>query len=424
MSLRPERQFDRSVWLRLGLLVLVITAAFWFASQALDIVRTSGFTDFDILFHSAQRLAAGHSPYLRGLLNAPFGGYYKFPPLVDQLLAPLTQFDWLPLARAYAVAGLMFYLAAFLLLARIQKFDWLSVPMLLLALAFLVFQPALDTLNGPQHEFLILLLFSIAYWGLLRAPRGEWAAGVALAIPILIKLYPILIVPYFLLRRAWRALAALFATLVGLTLLSGEIGGWDLQRQFWFVILPSLSGATAWLENQSFFAFFARLFVNGATADPIRVTVVPLATWLSYGAILVSLSVSAAALWRDSRPQFAFAIGVPLVLLIGPNSWIHYETLLLLPLAILLGEFWNGGASRAQWLLLAVATALCAFGNEETVRSTTLGLVQSYKFLGVLLFWLLALRWAWAHAPDGFPVPQFITRARLRRAGVNENVRA
>jgi hypothetical protein len=414
LSLVAWRESPRVV--RAALILAVVLAGFWFAAQALDIIRNSGFTDFDILFHSAQRLAAGHSPYLRGLENAPFGGYYKFPPLVDQLLAPLTGLDWHTLAQVYAVVGLGFYLAAFVLLTRIEGFAFLSVPFLLLALAFLVFQPSLDTLNGPQHEFLILLLFALAYWGMQHPPHGEWVAGVSLAIPILIKLYPILIVPYFLLRGAWRALLALALTLGALTGVSVWLGGWDLQRQFWFVILPRLSGATAWLENQSYFAFLARLWVDGAAADPVRATVLPIATWLSYLAIVLSLGVTLAVLLRDSRPRFAFAGGVPLALLIGPNSWIHYETLLLLPLALLLSEFRRSGATRAWWLALLVAFCLVAFGNEETVRYTTLGLVQSYKFYGVLLFWLLAVGWAWTHATAQEAVPSLAWRFRLRRS--------
>jgi hypothetical protein len=383
---------------RFALSIGVLFAAIWFGVQALDIIRSSGFTDFDILFHSAQRLAQGHSPYLRGLFDAPFGGYYKFPPLVDQLLAPLTGLEWVTLARIYAVIGLGLYLAAFLLLARLERFPFLSVPYLLLALVFLAFQPSLDTLNGPQHEFLILVLFILAYMGMTRAGRGQWLAGVSIGVTVMLKIYPILILPYFILRGAWRAVIALIATLVGLTLFSVWLGGWDLQRQFWLEIFPHLSGSTAWLENQSFFAFFARWFVNGATADPVRVTVVPIATWLSYTAIAVSLGITLWVLLRDSRPRYAFAIGVPLALLIGPDSWMHYETLLLFPFALWVGEFRRTNASAWWWLALCVAVIPVAWGNEDNLRATSWGLIQSYKFYGVFLFWLIAVAWTWTHA--------------------------
>lgn len=405
VPLRPAR------WLQITLALLVGIAEIWFGARVLEVLQTSGFTDFDILFHSAQRVASGHSPYLRGLFNAPFGGYYKFPPLVALILAPLTVFDWIALAHAYALLGLVLYLITFVLLQRIVALPLGSPSFFLLALAFLLFQPTIDTLNGAQHEFVILLLFTLAYWGMLHPRYGEFVAGASFGIVVLIKLYPILILPYFVIRRAWRAVFALLGTIVGLMLFSIAVGGWDLQRQFWFLILPNLSGATAWLENQSFFAFFARLIVDGAAADPIRVTVVPFAMWAEYFAIVLSVVISFGVLLRDSRPEFAFSIWVPLTLLLGPNSWVHYEVLLLLPLAILLSEF-RCGAKTWQWVLLLVATALIAFGNELTVKDIHWGWVQSYKFYGVLGFWGVAIHWAWTRSEVKESLPQILMRFR------------
>lgn len=382
------------------LLFALGASALWFGSQVVDIWQNSGLTDFDILFHSAQRLAQGSSPYdVNGLRAAPFGGYYKFPPLVDVILARFTQFDWMQVAHVYLALGLLFYFASFVLLVRIEHLAFRSPPFYLLAIAFLVFQPSLDTLNGAQHEFLLLLLFTIAYWGMHQPHVRQAVIGVCIALTVIIKLYPLLLVVYLVMRRWWTAVIALFATLAGLTLFSIATTGWELERQFWFEILPSLSGATAWLENQSFFGFFARLFVNGAAVDPARVTFLPTATYLAYIAIGLGLLVSLIALYRGILPEYCWAILVPLMLLIGPNAWIHYETLLLLPLAILLALLWER-APAWQWLALGGAVFLVAFGNEDTVRNTTLGIIQSYKFFGVLIFWLLGVIRAWQALPE------------------------
>jgi hypothetical protein len=122
-----------------------------------------------------------------------------------------------------------------------------------------------------------------------------------------------------------------------------------------------------------------------------------------------SLIISFTVILHDSRPQFAFSIWVPLTLLLGPNSWIHYEVLLLLPLAILLSEF-RRGASIWQWVLLLLATALITFGNELTVTEIHWGWIQSYKFYGVLVFWVLALHWAWTRSEVKESCPQLILR--------------
>ncbi len=331
-------------FIQVTLLVLTIIALIWFASQVLYIFRNNSFSDFDILFHSALKLTIGQSPYdIEGLRLAPFGPYYKFPPLVDIILAQLSGLNLnlkiIQVAQIYAALGLVLYLLTFFLLVRMESLRFGSIPFFLLAIAFLVFQPSLDTLAGAQHEFVILMFCTLAYWGLKHGRIGEWVTGASIGIITLIKIYPILFMAYFFLRRYWNAAISLVCTIIALTLVSILLAGWELQAQFWFGIFPALSGGTAWLENQSIFGFLARLFVNGATVDPDLATPLPLAAMLNNLATILTLSLSLWALWRSARPEFAFVILIPLMLLISPNAWIHYETLLLLPLAILLSNF-------------------------------------------------------------------------------------
>jgi hypothetical protein len=402
-----QRFRARGFFLEAGLIVVTAVAAFWFAAHVYFMLRTSPFTDFDILFDSAVSLATGHSPYeILALRQAPFGPYYKFPPLVDIVLARISLLNFnlavIQVARIYAAIGLALYVASFVLLAWTESIRPRSIPFYLLAIGFLSFQPSLDTLYGAQHEFVILMLFTLAYWGLRRGRGGEWVAGAGIAVITLIKIYPILLLPYFLLRRLWNAAISLIASLGALTLISVVLAGWELQKEFWFGVFPALSGGTAWLENQSFFGFFARLFVNGAAVDPDVVTRLPIAMTLSSIATVVTLAVSLVVLWRASSPEFGFAILIPLMLLISPNAWIHYETILLLPFAILLSGF-SKRSDAWQWLGLFAAFLPVAYGNEDTVMKTTSGLVQSYKFFGVFLFWLLAIVWAWKSPREAHP---------------------
>jgi hypothetical protein len=291
------------------------------------------------------------------------------------------------------------YAASFLILAKTEALNPRTAPFYLLAIGFLTFQPSLDTLYGAQHEFVILVLFTLAYWGLKRGRKGEWIAGGSIAIVTLVKIYPILLLLYFPLRRYWQAALSLVVSIGVLTLVSILLAGWELQREFWFGIFPALSGGTAWLENQSFFGFFSRLFVNGAMVNPALVTPLPTASILSEIATVVALASSFLVLWRASGPEFGFAILLPLMLLISPNAWIHYETVLLLPLGIMLSNF-SKGSSAWQWAALFLACVLVAFGNEDTMMLTSSGILQSYKFMGVFLFWLLAILWGWRTAAN------------------------
>lgn len=398
----------------IALVIATTAAAVWFVVNVWIIFTTSSFADFDILFHSALQLAAGQSPYdVNGLREAPFGPYYKFPPLVDIVLGRLALIPWhlqvVEVARIYAAFGLVLYLISFLLLTKTETLRLNSSSFYLLAIGFLIFQPSLDTLYGAQHEFVILALFTMAYWGLNRGRIGQWIAGASIAVTAMVKIYPALLLVYFGLRRFWNAAIAFVVTAAVLTLFSIVLAGWEISRQFWFEIFPSLSGGTASLENQSFFGFFARLFVNGAKVNPALTTPIPIASLLANVATVIALGISFAELWRVSSVRFAFPILIPLMLLISPNAWIHYETLLLLPLAILLSGFAER-AARWEWAALLLALALVAYGNEDTVAGTSIGLVQSYKFYGVLLFWILALARAWQAPAEEQPWKRVLAR--------------
>ena len=357
-------------------------------------------TDFGVFLNGAMAMDAGHSPYdVEALRQLEFGPSYKNPPLLAIALIPLARLGFTQAWHVWFVLSLILYLAAFVLLARTESLGPRSPYFWLLALAFSLFQPSLDTLYGGQLEFLMLLLFVLCYRAIQRQTAVSAAiSGISIAIVTLLKLYPILFVPWLLVRRpkagVWFVLAVL-----GLTLLSVAVAGWQPQLQFVTQVLPALRGSTAWLENQSYFGFFARLWVSGASVDPSRATDLPHANLLGWLASIVTYVLSLVVSLRAHHPRHAFTVLLPCMLLVTPAAWIHYEVLLLLPLGIFLA----GLARRSRhiaWPLLLFAFVLLALGNETQVEFVKSGLIQSYKFFGVFLAWLLGMLWAWNDQPD------------------------
>lgn len=390
-------------WLRrlliLGLIVATAIAAYRFGRVARTYWSIQP-TDFGIFLNGAMAVAAGQSPYdVEGLRQMEYGAYYKNPPLLAIALVPLAGLGFMQAWHLWFVINLILYLAAFVLLAYTESLGPRSPYFWLLALAFCLFQPSLDTLFGGQLEFFMLFLFTVCYWAIRRQTAVSAAmSGISIAIGTLLKLFPILLVPWLLLRRP-KAVIWFVVGLVALTLLSVAVTSWQLQVQFWTQVLPALRGGTAWLENQSYFAFFARLWVNGASVDVYRATDLPAANRLSWLASILTYVLSLAVLLRAQHPRHAFTVLLPCMLLVTPAAWIHYETLLLLPLGIFLA----GLATRSRhiaWPLLLFAFVLLAFGNEQQVQFAKSGLIQSYKFFGVFLMWLLGMLWAWYDQPD------------------------
>jgi len=88
-----------------------------------------------------------------------------------------------------------------------------------------------------------------------------------------------------------------------------------------------------------------------------------------------------------------FASVVALMLLITPYSHIHYETTLLLPLAVLLCRQCANPGDRRGWTLLGLAWLLLAVGDETTINAIRFlsPVAQSYKFYGNVLVWAMCI---------------------------------
>jgi Glycosyltransferase family 87 len=374
--------------LRIVLGIFLIISAGWFFRQTQFVLKTSQFDDFVTLYHAGEAALQGQSPYAKLLQGQPYGGVYKYPPFVAIVIAPLTAVPSVTLAKIYCGVSLLIYLASFLIMVRSLSFQVLSTPFLVLSIAFLYYQPSIDTLYGAQHEFLLLLLLTIA-WAAERRSQSlvsQAGSGGAIGLAAIIKVFPAILMIYYVLVKRQLIIWTFLAVLVTLTALPSIFYGWDLQRQFWLEGLPHLAMGTSSIENQSFFGFFSRF-------SPTH----PVATILSRLAGAAVLGTSALMLLRRGTHDFGFAMFIPALLMILPAAWIHYEVLLLLPFAILLGVFWRR-ASAWQWILLFIAFALIAYGNEDDM--VHLGtFLRSYKFYGVFLLWAVAVLSA-AKAPS------------------------
>jgi hypothetical protein len=377
----------------IALVAVTTLAAYRFAAEARTYWHRKG-TDFGVYYRASMALNANQTPYdLEGLYKDPYGPFYKYPPLFAIALVPLARLGLMQAWHIWLVISLVIYLVAFLLLAHAESLGPRNPYFWLLATAFLLFQPSLDTLYGGQLDFVLLFLFILSYISLQQGSAGPPITGIGIALGTLLKLYPIIIVPWLLLKR-FKAAVWVVVGLLGLTLLSAALAGWQLQVEYLTKVLPSPNMGTAWLENQAYFGFFARLWVNGATSAEPQGTYLRGAVWLSRGAAIITYLLSLAILLRTEHPRHGFTVLLPCMLLVLPAAWIHYEMILLLPIGIFLGALAHG-FRRIPWPLLLLAFLLLAFGNEHLVLHVKSGLIQSYKFYGVFLMWLLGMTWAW-----------------------------
>ena len=272
-------------------------------------------------------------------------------------------------------------------------------PAYLIGIGILNFGPVWESLIRGQMD-VVILTAAVVTLLLAQARKAELLAGVLLALVTMLKLYPGLLAdlpagaatmahPGRVRRdipRAHRAFGAGGRLDDALALRHRDPGGAD--------------GCRAWPENQSFDGLLSRLVIPAAQTD--WYTTIPFPTWTKltlYALDLIVLGVTYWALWRGRLMGRRFILGyaavMPLIVLMWPTAWIHYQTLLLLPFAVLV--FLQ--AERRSWAaigLMLVSFLLIAVGNEYTVlipplRSGWPRLLQSYKLYGDLIVWALLL---------------------------------
>ena len=185
------------------------------------------------IWHSLARFAAfvdGHCPipfcdferhfYPEGQVvltsPAPVAGFYYSAPFALSLSAfrgmsqPAATNSWL-LFEAVVTAGL--FLAPLLWRPRCSRWPVLRAG--LYALAFASAVPVLHNFKWGQISVVQTLCVLVAIW--LESAGYDASAGALLAVPIVIKYYPAILLLHFLVRRNWRALGACLVTLAVLT---------------------------------------------------------------------------------------------------------------------------------------------------------------------------------------------------------------
>jgi hypothetical protein len=215
-------------------------------------------------------------------------------------------------------------------------------------------------LGNTTQYVLVLLVLALACW------RRGWAGwtGALVAIAGVIKIPILLLGGYFLLRapglpgrwRAWTGFVVGLTSVVGLSLL---LFGIDLHGAWYSQCIQPFAGKPLSAFNvQSVDGVLARLL--GGEPD----TWIPLVLQgpaallfklLRYGLLALLVGATGWVLWRvksplglarQGSPQAQMAAELELMavlcvaLLISPISWTHYYLLLLLPIALLLGNPW------------------------------------------------------------------------------------
>jgi hypothetical protein len=330
---------------------------------------------------------------------------YPNPPIMALILKPLAHLPAVTATLAWFYLKLaMTVLAVHWMLTLLDRGErpfpwWGKVLTVVLSLRPI----AGDLVHGNVNLFILFLVVATIF---AFCRKRDVLAGVVLGLAIACKVTPALLVPYFLWKRAWKALAG---TVLGLVLfvwlVPGTILGFAENQQYlesWYkrMVEPFAEGkVTSEAVNQSLPGLMSRML----THKPSTITYVDnVFTPVEYHNVL-DLSEKTAqriltacmglfallVMWRCRTPtadrqswQLLAEFGVVVLgmLLFSERTWKHHCVTLLVPFAVLAyaASALRGPAWR-RWYLLGTLAA--AFG---LMMLTSTGLTEGHDRFGDL----------------------------------------
>ena len=336
---------------------------------------------------------------------------YLYPPLLADLLIPLSSLPPHLAATLWRVLNLGLVVASALLLARIVRLPWLSFPVATLFAAAFAFWPVHEAISLGQVSLLILALWTLGIFAYLRGSLALSAAAFALC--SVLKVTPILIVPLFLIWKERRWLLAYAGTLIALVAGMAAFNGVGSLRAS-FRVLTAMGGSVPAMQNKCFGALLAWLHYGRL---PSLKDVQPLLNAPPHGLLLLAKPLALAfyalcllLVWRSrahsDRPQRALAIAVFALVLaaISPVSWRHGYTVALIPLTMLWAQTLRTSGSLVRPVLLALASitigSLCFDLAAQAPLPQPLKILCAATWLVFSAALCLEVLWTPAFGPD------------------------
>jgi hypothetical protein len=388
----------------LGLLaaIVLLFRALQFAALAREVQW--GY-DFSWYWTAASNLLQGLPIYSAEQLAGPFVPQgqegFLYPPPLAALVVPLAALvdDYRSAAWVWSGLGAVVLAWSVLALHRSERLGE-RFPVLagrgrwLLVAGAFGFPPVVGELVMGNVHLLLLGLLTLAWLGIRWGDRGsiggEWLAGIAVGVAAIIKVFPGLILLWFLLARRFRAAAGVMVGAATLAL----------------VTLP-FTGIEPWLQ-------FPTVIANLSAPSDITDTLAP-TVWLTpaLGFSLARVAVTFAGLavlayaalrFDRARPGDAarsFAVAITASVLIAPALYHHYLALLVLPFCVALGA-----GVPVRWL--AVAYLLMWGGQQDALGDLSWVVNRAMPTLGAIVLLsalVLPLRPSAAIQPGRSAVP-------------------
>lgn len=225
-------------WIIVAVLACVIGVVhLWVAYQDDKAIFAHG--DFTVFYQATKFVNADEAIYgneafgkaVQKLRGAEGGARYLYPPFALLIFEPLMLFSYDTAAWLWFAFQLILLVTTILLLPKavgVRRWSTKELAIALLVLA--IFAPIIASLRSGQVNILIMAMLVAQAWALRK--HKSILVGLIVAAMILIKLFPVVLLGYYLLKRQWSVVLACLVSLGVLLTLSIGVFGLDTHRDY------------------------------------------------------------------------------------------------------------------------------------------------------------------------------------------------
>lgn len=316
---------------------------------------------------------------------------FLYPPPSAILFYPLSLFEYKNALVIYSVINHLAIIAAIFLLIKIFNYKCLSIQSLLLTIIIYNSYPLVENTYSGQVSVIVLVFLLIF---VLLKDRFQTIACLALALAIILKMYPIVILPVLLINRNYKLLIKTTSLLLLLTLGSTLFIPSFVWKDWLVNVVPS-GGYGEYPEGLTDVSLFDNKGVNGVFAeilikqDPAKIANYPVfakaATYsICIGLVIITFFVVYRYIDQNAREALEKIVFVtmPLIFLIAPFSWTHHIITIYPTVIYLLMIYFQDSLKKLNLQMLFMILVILIIFKTSTVIEI---------FAAVLMLWLLML---------------------------------
>lgn len=374
--------------------------------------------DFTVYYLSAKAIENHLNPYAVDFtptvkrLGWDTGGmtHATDPPTFLLMIAPLAHFSvetafWIWTAFNAACLALSIFLLFGPGSGIPSRTVWVLVPLLTF------FVPLRVHFSVGQSKLPVLLLL-VLVMRFMQSKRDR-AAGLALAVAILTRAFPLILLGYVVLQRRWRLFAYTVAGLLAGGLLTLVLLGADDTLSFNRGVSTLTTHWTVMPQDLSPNAFISRLFWHFLGHDPsgpanlIRQLAIAAGNLMIAGLTLRATLTTGAGEDRDWK---LFSLWVVTSVLLSPIAWIYYQILYIVLFSRIASAASGGRVSRRALIMTLVCLVtmyvwvLIGVYYSEQTNTLWKYALSEFGFLSMLTGYISAY-WFAIDEPDVAPIP-------------------